>query len=185
MDLSWLEPRQIRPLKRTEYDRLIAAGVFQSERIQLLRGILIRMSPQGAAHAHSIQVLQEVLSAGVEKRAMVRVQLPIALAEDSEPEPDVALVRRQDYLEHPDSALLLVEVSDSSLAIDREKAMDYAAAGIPEYWIVNIPDRVVEVHDQPAGGRYARHRSLRSGERVAPGAFPDVVIDVARLFLPA
>ena len=112
----------------------------------------------------------------------MRVQLPLALSEYTEPEPDVAVVPLGDYeTEHPHTALLIIEVADSTLRKDRRKATAYASAGIAEYWIVNLGARTVEVYSSPEGDRYAEVRTLRTGETVQPLALPDVALAVAEI----
>jgi Uma2 family endonuclease len=175
----------LRPLRRAEYDRLVELGAFADEHIELLAGMLVAMPPpHGAEHASLVSQLLATFVRAVGDRAIVRPQLPIALFDDSEPEPDIALVSPGDYRhEHPTRALLVVEIADSSLRRDREvKAALYAAANIPEYWIVNLIDRVVEVHRAPSGDRYTQVSRVASGASLQPGAFTDVVIEVATLF---
>jgi Uma2 family endonuclease len=120
-------------------------------------------------------------------RADVRVQLPFVVGDDSLPEPDLALVAVSRFGQpHPDRAFLIVEVADSSLEEDRgEKAELYAAAGVPECWVVNIPDRTIEVHTEPSRGAYTRVIPYGTGQEVAPAAFPDVFVDVTELFRSA
>jgi Uma2 family endonuclease len=181
--MGQLEPRP-RPLRRAEYERMISVGLFQDERIELIRGALIEMSPQNLPHANSIQVLTALLVPPLVGRAAVRVQLPFNASDDSVPEPDVALVDpvpRRDA--HPDRAFLIIEVSNDSLRFDRKKkAPLYARAGVPEYWIVNLVDRVIERRSEPVGAAYATLTLFRPGESVAPLAFPDVPVQLAEIF---
>jgi Uma2 family endonuclease len=155
--------------------------MFAGERLELLRGVLVAMTPQNAAHAAVVQRLTELLVGALGVRVSVRIQLPLALTEDSEPEPDVAIVPRGDYDDvHPETALLVVEVADASLAKDGSlKAELYAAAGIAEYWVVDIPHRRVRVHLAPSGGRYREVTTLQRGDTVGPRAFPDVALGVS------
>jgi Uma2 family endonuclease len=163
---------------------MISAGLFQDERIELIRGALIEMSPQNVPHSFAIQALTGLLVPPLVGRAAVRVQLPFVVGEDSVPEPDVALVApraRKDS--HPDRAFLLIEVANDSLTFDRKKkAPLYARAGVPEYWIVNLVDRVIERRSQPVGAAYATVRVFRSGDSIAPLAFPDVSLEIAEVF---
>lgn len=155
---------------------MVELGLFQDERVELLWGVLIKMSPQYAPHASTVQKLTELLVEQLRKRFSLRIQLPLALSGDSEPEPDVAVVARGDYqTEHPTTAHLVIEVSDSSLEIDRRKAAIYAAARIPEYWIVNLQARTVEMYSSPDADRYAEVRTVRAGE-LRPMAISDVSI---------
>jgi Uma2 family endonuclease len=163
-----LSPERPRPLWRREYDRLVALGCFEDERVELLRGVIVSMSPQGPRHAGVIETLTLILVRLVSPAASVRVQCPLALAEDSEPDPDLAVVAPGDRRSgHPDTAYLVIEVAETSLRKDRElKAGLYAGAGIPEYWIVNLVDDVVEVRSTPRGGDYSELRTYPPGAQI-------------------
>jgi len=180
-----LDHAQPRLMSRVEYDRLVSAGMFENERVELIRGIVVRMSPNGPAHADPIDVLTRHFVRAMGDRAVVRVQLPFAASDDSEPEPDLALVPPRRYADrHPHQAFLIIEVADSSLDHDREtKAPLYASSGVPEYWIVDVKARRVSVYDTITAGRYARVREFPIGERVVPSAFADAAVDVADLFV--
>jgi Uma2 family endonuclease len=176
-----VEPERVRPLKRSEYDRLIELGLFGDERVELIRGVLVKMSPQRAPHASTVQKLDKLLNKRLD-RFDVRIQLPLALSDDTEPEPDVAVVVPGNYdAEHPATALLIIEVSDSTLRADRAKAAVYASAGIGEYWIVNLSASTVEVYTSPDGERYAEFRTLRAGDTVLSAAVPELAIAVAEI----
>lgn len=176
------EPELFRPLKRSEYARLIELGVFDDERVELIEGVLVKMSPQEAPHASTVQKLTKLLTARLLERASVRCQLPLALSEVTEPEPDLAVVALGDYeTEHPRTALLIIEVADTTLRKDRRKATVYARAGIAEYWIVNLGARTVEVYASPEGDRYAEVRTLRAGDTLRSLALPDLAIAVAEI----
>jgi len=178
---SPFEPEGFRPLKRAEYDKLIELGLFDDERLELIRGVLVKMSPQRAPHASTVQKLTELLMARLQGRFSLRIQLPFALSDDTEPEPDVAVVPLGAYkAEHPDTALLVIEVSDTTLKKDQAKAVDYASAGIGEYWIVNLSEQAVDVYSSPEGDHYAKVRTIRSGE-LRPSALPGVVLTVAEI----
>lgn len=174
-----------RPLRRVEYDQLVEAGVFEGEPIELLDGRLVVMSPQGTRHAAVIGLLTELLVPALSGRALVRVQCPLAVSELSEPEPDFAVVERRDYSSaHPTTALLAVEVAESSLRKDRDfKPALYAQAGVGEYWLVDVVGQSVTVQRQPAGARYRQARPYRRGEAITLTAFPDVTLEVDA-FLP-
>lgn len=179
---SGIDPAMVRPLRRAEYDRLVELGLFQDERIELLWGVLVKKSPQSPPHASSIQKLTSLLMPRRLESCSVRVRSPLALSDDSEPEPDVAIVARGDYdAEHPTSALLVIEVADTSLRLDRNKAALYASAGIGEYWIVNLNARTVEVYSSPEGDRYAEVRTARERDTLRPTALPGVEIAVAEI----
>ena len=177
-----IQPELVRPLKRSEYDRMVELGWFQDERVELLRGVLVKMSPQHAPHASTVQKLNQLLMARLQARFTLRVQSPLALSDFSEPEPDVAIVPLGDYeTDHPSTALLVIEVSDSTVKKDREKSAIYASARVGEYWIVNLVARTVEVYSSPDGERYAEARTLRAGDVLRPAAIPDVSIAVAEI----
>ena len=179
--------------KRIEYDQLIDRGIFQpGERLELLGGQLIVREPQGGAHALGVELVAEALREAFGAAARIRVQLPVALDDESEPEPDVSVVGgplADADPALPSGALLIVEVSDSSLALDRtEKASLYARAGIADYWILNLVERVLEVHREPTlestapyGWRYSLVHRLGAGDVISPLAAPRSWISVARL----
>ena len=182
---------------RAEYDQLVRLGVFEGRRIELIEGELIDMPPMYSRHAAGIglaaRALQRIFEDGHhEDDHHLRVQMPFASGERSEPEPDVAVVvgSVRDYVdEHPSSALLVVEVSDSSLAYDRTtKASLYAKAGVPDYWVLNLVDGRLEVHRDPVpdpaaryGWRYASVESLAADGQIAPLARPAARVAVADL----
>ena len=178
---------------RAEYDRLIDLGIFQpGEHLELLGGHLIVSEPQGTLHATAVGLVEDALRACFGSGWVVRGQMPIALDDESEPEPDVAVVpgSRRDYeTAHPARPVLVVEVAESSLATDRgTKAALYARAGIEDYWIVNLIDRVVEVCRDPvttaAQSADSGYRDIvirRPGDSIAPLARPDASVEVAAL----
>lgn len=174
-----------RPLKRIEYDRLVEAGLLRDERVELLYGSMVQMSPIGAPHSGTVQALTELLVLALQGRASVRIQSPFAAGESSEPEPDVAVVPPGRYVtDHPSVAWLIVEVADSSLKIDREtKARLYAECGVEEYWVVNLVDAQIEVHTTIVRGVYSRVTPFRTGEAVRLQRFPDVEIPVSSILL--
>lgn len=178
--------------RRVEYDRLVELGIFVGERLELLDGMLVVGEPQGSSHAAIVMHVGQVLAAAFGAGWHPRLQAPLALDDDSEPEPDVAVVAGapRDYLgAHPSTAALVVEVADSSLRLDRRlKSGLYARAGLPEYWIVNLVDAVLEVHraPQPAADAaywwaYQSVEVLRPPATVTPLAAPHARIPVADL----
>jgi Uma2 family endonuclease len=179
--LSDLAPERVRPLRRVEYERLVAEGLFGDERIELLGGVIVEMSPQDPRHAFAIERLTAVLGPLVVGRARLRVQLPFAASSDSLPEPDVALVPVGDYSDaHPDRALLVIEVANTSLRKDRLlKGEIYARAGVPEYWIVNLVDRRIEVYTGPSEGAYAKVSSASPGDALSIAALGNVTLPVS------
>ncbi len=174
---------------REAFKKLAEVGLVDPDtRLELIDGeILQKMSPQSSQHAAAIRWIEEALrSVFPLDQYDVRVQLPLALGPYSEPEPDVAVVEgtpRQYREAHPSSALVVVEVADASLSFDRtRKAALYARAGIPEYWIVNLLDGVLEVYRRPEGNAYQAHTVLALHEQIAPLAQPGAFLEVARLF---
>lgn len=135
------------------YDRIVASGALEGEHVELLDGLVVEMSPQGPAHTDAIMLLTRHLA---KAEAWLMVQLPLQVAPDSEPEPDLALVQQRPANgEHVRSALLVVEVAVTSQMIDRNvKAAKYAAAQIPVYWLVDVPARAVEVWTGPRRDGY-------------------------------
>lgn len=186
IDASLIAPERPRPLRRSEYDQLVSLGVFGDERVELLHGTLIAMSPQGTLHAAVIARLNRILARQLGDDVTLRVQSPFAASEDSEPEPDFAVVPPGDHLEdHPSRAMLIIEVAESSRRKDREvKAGIYAAAGVMEYGLVDLIDWKVEVWSAPVSGRYTRHVTASPGDILTPVAFPDLPVRVSDI-LPA
>jgi len=174
-------PLTLRRWQRAEYERLVGLGVFRGEPLELIGGELVVAEPQGAYHAAAITRVDYALRAVLPPGWLVRLQAPVSLDDESEPEPDLVVVpgRPGDYGEsHPVRVALAVEVAESSLAFDRKrKGSLYARAGIADYWIVNLVDRVLEVCRLPrpdAAAAYGwRYRSIA---RLAPGA---VVVPLA------
>ncbi len=181
---------------RLEYERLVEQGMFRpDEHLELLDGLLVVREPQGSRHAAAVTAARQVLAAAFGPGYHVRDQAPVALDDTSEPEPDLAVVRGEpwDYQHgHPSAPLLVVEVADSMLALDRrDKGGLYARAGIADYWIVNLVDLVLEVYRDAVQSFSARHgweyRSVRSLPReamISPLAAPDARITVADLLPP-
>jgi Uma2 family endonuclease len=179
-----LAPDRARPLLRREYDRLVEFGVFEDQRIELLGGVLVEMSPQGTAHSSAVTILAQRLIQQLEGRAVVRVQMPFAASDVSEPEPNIAVVPLRSYARaHPAAAYLLIEVCDSSAAKDHGlKARLYAAAGVPEYWVVDVSSRSVKAHTGPSPDGYASTTDHTGDEHIAPREFQDVAVSVSKLF---
>jgi len=174
---------------RIEYDRLIDAGFFHpGDPVELLGGQMVVAEPQGSRHFATLRATQEALREAFGDRWEIRGQGPIALDDESEPEPDLAVVPGtfRDYrAAHRSSPSLVVEVSETSLALDRaHKGSLYARAGLVDYWIVNLPERRLEVYRDPEPDATApfgwRYRSvtilesgLEPGASVSPLARPD------------
>ena len=168
---------------RQEYHRLAESHLLADERVELLDGVIITLSPQNSPHAATIHRLLFTLLPVLGEAAYIRVQAPIVLNDWSEPEPDIVICQPDpsDYArQHPraDQVMVVIEVADSSLAYDQvQKAQAYAASGIPEYWIVNLSDRTVAILTNPSGdnGQYQDEQvrgeddtvALRGGKSVA------------------
>jgi Uma2 family endonuclease len=181
MNAALVLPGYARPIRRDEYDKMVALGLFEGERVELLYGVIVRMPPKGAPHDSAIQRLTALLVPALLGRATVRIQSSFAASDGSEPEPDVAVVPPGEYREdHPSRAMLLIEVADSSLAVDRGvKAQLYAESGVAEYWVANVRDAIVEVHSEVVAGAYTRVEPFRRGDRLRTAAFPDVDVAVS------
>lgn len=178
-----LSPPAPRRLTRAEYHRMGELEFFRGERVQLVDGMVVRMPPIGPPHACIVDRLAELLIPCLVGRATVRVQQPLVANDDSEPEPDIAVVPRADYSRHhPDRALLVVEVAESSLSYDCEtKGALYADAGVSEYWIVDVAGRAIEAYRTPVDGQYSDVQRAVAGETMTVAAFPDVVLAVEEI----
>jgi len=162
-----------------EYHRMGEAGIFgEDDRVELIEGEIIEMSPIGSPHAARVKRLTQLLVRRLGRRAIVQVQDPVVLSQLSEPQPDLAVVKaRADFYAarhpQPPDVLLIVEVADSSRVFDRNvKAPLYARAGVPELWVVDVIDAVVDVYRKPWRGRYREATRFRRGQRMTIAAFP-------------
>lgn len=182
-ELDGIPLENVRRLTRSEYDRMVDLGMFEDERVELLDGILVAMNPQGAPHVETVMRLTELFLPALRGRARVQTQSPLVASDVSEPEPDLALIPPGDYSsEHASTAFLVIEVADSSLRKDRTlKGRLYACAAIPEYWIVDLTSRAIEVYRSPMDGAYTEIQRYPPGTVLRPAAFPDVAVDVAAL----
>ncbi len=170
-------------LSRVEYDRAVQAGAFEPDaKLELIDGNLHAMTPEGSRHALGMDLVADCLRAVFGSGFYIRIQHPLATDDHSEPEPDVAVVSgpMRDYRDaHPTSAVLVVEVSNESLRYDRTvKQRLYARSGIPEYWILALPEKRLEVYRDPAGDGYRSVTHHAAGDKVAPLARPDAQIAV-------
>ena len=165
-----LEPRRFNV---TEYYRMAKAGVLKpDDRVELIEGEIIKMSPIGSPHAACVSRFASLLQTRRKLNAIVSVQNPVRLDDFSEPVPDIALLRpRNDFYaaRHPKPAdvLLIIEVADTSLLKDRNvKVPLYARAGIPETWLVNLPKQLIEVYFDLHNGKYRKCRKHKCGETI-------------------
>lgn len=181
-------PPTARKFTVDEYYRMAEVGILKrDERVELIEGEIVVMPPIGPEHAWNVDVANEFLIRNALDRYYVRSQNPVRLNDHSEPEPDVALVRRraEGYgAAHPTPAdvLLIIEVADSSLGYDRDvKAHIYGRAGVPETWVKNLREDCIERFTEPGDDGYARHTVHRRGETLTPVAVPDLEVDVGEL----
>ncbi|WNZ26216.1 Uma2 family endonuclease [Leptolyngbya sp. NK1-12] len=170
-----------------DYHQMIAVGLLQDRRVELLAGDIVEMAPEGEPHAYYSDEAAEYLIYLLGERAKVRQGKPITLWQhQSEPQPDIAIVQRlgADYLDHhpyPENIFWLIEYSDSSLSKDLEaKAKIYAAVGIPEYWVINLRTMQLIVFRSPTPAGYLSHQ-VWTQPQICPLAFPDISISVNRL----
>ncbi len=171
-----------------DVERMVRAGVLRpDDRVELIEGELIDMVPIGWAHQGCVNRLTELFVTGLRGRAVVQPQGPLRLSERSVPQPDLAILRpRPDYYAQggPTAAdvLLVIEVSDTTLAYDRDvKVPLYARHGIPEVWVVDLAGRRVLVFRQPSADAYSEQREYQLGDDCAPEAFPDLALSVEAL----
>jgi Uma2 family endonuclease len=176
-----------------EYMEMIADGAFdvlRDRHIELINGELREMTPPGPDHSGTVTRLTNWSAEAVFKKIVqVRIQDPVGIPErDSAPEPDLAWVTLRDFRDRhplPDEVLLLIEVADTSLDFDcGEKAILYASAGIQDYWVVSLPERLIHVYRKPQSGAYAEHSTARFGDQIHPLAFPQFALSVSDLLGP-
>lgn len=182
-DPALLHPERARPLLRREYEQLIELGAFGDEHVELLRGVLVKMSPQGEPHARISGWLAHRLARALEiARYDVRSHSPFAASNDSMPEPDVSVARRTPKGSHPSTALLLIEVTGSSVTKDRLiKTEIYAKAGVPEYWIVDLRSDTVDVLTHPGRDGYAKTTRFSNGDVLRPRRLRGIAITVSSI----
>ena len=175
-----------RPLTVAEYHRMGEVGILaERDRVELIEGELVAMSPIGSRHAGTVNALNRLIVSAVGERAVVSVQNPIQLDDRTEPEPDIAVLkpRQDDYRQatpRPDDVLLVIEVADTSVEYDRTVKLPlYAGHGIPEVWIVNLVAAEVEVWRTPAGDRYESVLRLGRGATLALAGLSGAVFPIA------
>lgn len=168
-----------------EYHKLVPAGVLrEDDRVELIHGEIVWMEPIGREHASCTDYLDDEFHSIPRQRVHVRNQGPVTLSAHDEPQPDISLLRRRPDRYRakgpsPEDMLLAVEVSDSTLSFDRRTKIPlYAAAGVREAWIVNIPEQCIEVYRKPSRRGYREVKRYRRGDSVSPLAFPDFSLRV-------
>jgi Uma2 family endonuclease len=179
-----------RRFTRAEYNRMAEVGILgRRDRVELIRGEIVEMAPMGPRHRAFVDNLTELLVLRLAGRAIVSIQMPVVLSEETEPEPDVTVLLRRrpvPYKEreaHAEDVLLLIEVAESSLAYDRTtKFRLYAEAGIPEYWVVDCEAETVEVYRDPGPDGYRLAHRATGAATLALQAFPDVALSAADIF---
>lgn len=172
-----------------DYYRMAEAGILhEDDRVELIEGEIVHMAPIGPRHAASVERLAEALRRALPAATMsIRTQNPLRLSRESEPQPDVVVVRHRDdfYADAhpvPEDVLLVVEVADSSLVFDRETKLPlYAAAGVPEVWLLDLTTDRLEVFLGPSASGYESRATFSRGDRVAPRSAPDARVEIARL----
>lgn len=171
-----------------EYHRMGEAGILgEDDRVELIEGEIVEMTPIGARHAHSVSVLSNLLSQQLARRFIVNSQNPVRLSERSEPQPDLSVLRWRDdfYLQQlptPADVVLVAEVGDSSVAFDRAiKLPIYARAGIGEVWIVDLPAGVIDVHLEPSAAGYGHIRIYRPGQVLSATVVDGIALDVSQV----
>jgi Uma2 family endonuclease len=173
---------------RQQYYQMADIGIFEGQRIELIEGEIVLFDPQSFRHAVAVDRNFELLDRSLGEQCWVRAQLPIRAGPRSEPEPDISAVpgRREDYTDHPDHAVLIVEVSDTTVRFDRRrKASLYASRGVADYWILNLVDDQLEVFRNPrvdaaapSGFAYDQPTILKRGQSTQPLAAPTAVVHV-------
>jgi Uma2 family endonuclease len=171
-----------------QYEAMGSAGILtEDERVELVEGEIVDMTPIGSRHAACAARIADVLSLHTRQFALVSMQNPVRLDEQNEPQPDVLLLRRRpDYYatQHPgpDDVIALVEVADATLTYDRDvKVPLYARAGVPEVWLVDLQTLTILVWHDPHDGEFRMVRMLRPGDSLTPALLPDVTLSVAEL----
>jgi Uma2 family endonuclease len=175
-----------RKIRRAEYDRMVEVGLFQHERLELIRGELVAMSPIGVKHATVVTELDRRLHRACPAGLVVRCQQPLICADDSEPEPDLAVVPFDPApTTHPTRALLVIEVADRSRDADlTDKAALYAESDVDEYWVLDLDAGCVHVHRDRADGGWRSIAVHGADLRLTPAALPDLAVALADVRTP-
>jgi Uma2 family endonuclease len=168
-----------------EYHRMLETGILsEDDHVELIEGEIVKMSPIGSRHVACVNRLNGLLSRKVGRDVIVSVQNPFRLDDYSEPEPDIALIKpREDFyaqsLATPSDVLLIIEVADTSVEVDRRvKIPLYARAGIPEVWLANLPEDRVEAHSETVNGVYQKVRIAKRGEVLTSESIPNLSVSV-------
>ncbi len=174
-----------RPLTRAEYHKLGELGFFEDERVELLFGLVIPMSPLDPSHVTSSYLVRRTLEVKLAGRAHVFENVPFAASDISEPQPDILVTPEVSWKEHATKAILVVEIARSSIRRDKgPKSLVYGLADVDEYWIVNHVDEVVEVYRDRHEGEWRTKQTFSRGQHIAMLAFPDVTLAVDDILPP-
>ncbi|MEB3342654.1 Uma2 family endonuclease [Okeania sp.] len=168
-----------------QYNKILDAGVFtENERVELIRGEIVKMSPMGIHHSACVKCLAELFILRLAQTVTVGIQDSVRLNNTSEPQPDISLLqRRPDFYRtqqpQPENVFLLIEVSDTTIKYDREvKVPLYAENNIVEVWLVNLNEKCLEVYRQPKGNGYENMQTFKKGETMTIQVFPNVTFTV-------
>lgn len=171
-----------------EYQLLGEKGILhEDERVELIDGRIIEMSPIGAKHASTVDRLNNLFVTKLQHKAIVRVQSPVDIDEYSEPQPDITILKpRPDFYSEkhpkPQDVLLVIEIADASVEYDRSvKIPLYAKALIQEVWLVNLQEDTIEIYHSPSGDRYGVMVRLLNKQTVSPRGFPDLTLSVGEI----
>jgi Uma2 family endonuclease len=177
---------KIHTFTRTEFNQMADMGFFEDQRVELLEGEILDMSPQNEPHIRCVSAILRFPNRHLPDSFEVRCQGPYAATDNSQPEPDVYVIHAPSHTgrEHPTSALLAIEVADTTLTRDRRKIPIYAAGGVEEYWIVNLPARQIEQYTRPDPARstYAAPKVLHANDTLACTTLPLPPVAVSQLF---
>jgi Uma2 family endonuclease len=184
------EPRD-RLWTREEYDKLVDEGFFEGQHVELIEGRILQMAPQKYQHSSGVELAVRFVRRAFPTGHRDRIQMPFRAADGSDPEPDIAVIIGEDpraVTDHPSSAVLLIEVAEASIRHDRRKAKLYAISNVPDYWILNLNDRTLEVYrdpipggGSPSGPAYATIQILTAEQSITPLAAQAASIKVADL----
>jgi Uma2 family endonuclease len=173
-----------------QYHKMNEAGIFtEDDRIELIKGEIIKMSPIGKRHAGYVNLLIRILSILLEQKVVISVQNPILLSDLSEPQPDITLLKPRtdcyiNKLPEPEDILLLIEVADSSIDYDRDMKIPlYAESGILEVWIIDINEELIEVYRQPTPTGYRDIKTVKRNENLSLQAFPDIILSANEILI--
>jgi Uma2 family endonuclease len=176
---TMVQPDNIRGLYRSEYEKLIDLGVFDGQRVELLHGQVVEMSPQGDAHVTIVRRLAAMLTRQLPTTLEVSSHSGVPAGDKSRPEPDISIFPYRPGRHQAENVLLVIEVSDSSLRNDRfVKPEIYAGISIPEYWVVDVRHELVIVHTLPTTGGYQRVEQYARGAELRPVSLPNFTITV-------